>query len=381
MNLARVRIGIIGGGIGGLAAAIALTARGFDVSVFERASDRRREGIALLLWANAMRALATIGAYDAVRSRAMPIDITEVRNARGDLLCELPIGDWSRSGAPTVAIRRPDLVAALQRALPPERVRTGAAFTSYVVHGAAAVARFADGDEIELDAIIGADGLHSTVRAQLLGAAPPRALHQQAWVGVARGVRDSLQPGVATATIGRGPRFWSAPLDADTAFWYATLHRASSPSRSGVQHLLEELADWHPQVHALLAASPDDEIVHTVIHDRPPVARWGAGPVTLLGDAAHASTPDLGQGACQAIESAAVLADCLARAAAIDEGLRDYERRRIERTAAISRLCWLTSINSTTESAALCGVRDAAIRVGLRAVARGHLTWILAGHE
>ena len=113
----------------------------------------------------------------------------------------------------------------------------------------------------------------------------------------------------------------------------------------------------------------------------PPVDRWGEGPVTLLGDAAHAATPDLGQGACQAIESAAVLAACLERSTTIVEGLRDYERRRIERTATIARMCWLMSMHTTIESAALCSVRDAAIRIGLRRLARGHLTWILAGAE
>ena len=121
MDLVRVRVGIIGGGIGGLAAAIALSARGAEVRVFEGAADRRREGVALLLWANAMKALGSLGIDEAVRERATAIDITEVRNARGDLLCELPICEWSRSGSvPTVAVRRPDLVAALSRALPPE---------------------------------------------------------------------------------------------------------------------------------------------------------------------------------------------------------------------------------------------------------------------
>jgi 2-polyprenyl-6-methoxyphenol hydroxylase-like FAD-dependent oxidoreductase len=381
MNLVRVRVGIVGGGIGGLAAAIALSARGAEVRVFERADDRRREGVALLLWANAMKALGSLGIYEAVRERAAAIDITEVRNARGDLLCELPIGEWSRSGSvPTVAVRRPDLVSALSRALPPGVVCRGASFASFAVQGSTVTARFAGGDELELDLLIGADGLRSTVRSQLLGHAPPRALHQRAWVGVARGVRGLLRPGVTTATIGRGPRFWAAPLDDDSAFWYATINDASD-APDGVARLSRELAGWHAPIEDLLAATSDDDVAHTRIWDRPPVDRWGEGPVTLLGDAAHAATPDLGQGACQAIESAAVLAACLERSATIAEGLRDYERRRIERTATIARMSWLMATHTTIESAALCSVRDAAIRIGLRRLARGHLTWILAGAE
>ena len=381
MNLVRVRVGIIGGGIGGLAAAIALSARGAEVRVFERADDRRREGVALLLWANAMKALGLLGIYEAVRERASAIEVTEVRNSRGDLLCELPIGEWSRSGdAPTVAIRRPNLVSALARALPPEVVSAGAVFTSFAVHSGTVVARFANGDELGLDVLIGADGLRSTVRAQLLGHTPPRPLHQRAWVGIARGVRGLLRAGVTTATIGRGPRFWAAPLDDDAAFWYATINDGSNPS-NGVDRLSRELAGWHAPIEDLLAATSDDDVTHTRIWDRPPVDRWGEGPVTLLGDAAHAATPDLGQGACQAIESAAVLAACLDRSSTIVEGLRDYERRRIERTATIARMCWLMSMHTTINNAALCSVRDAAIRIGLRRLARGHLTWILAGAE
>jgi 2-polyprenyl-6-methoxyphenol hydroxylase-like FAD-dependent oxidoreductase len=381
MDLVRARVGIVGGGIGGLAAAIALSARGAEVRIFERAEDRRREGVALLLWANAMKALGSLGIYEAVRGRAAAIDITEVRNARGDLLCELPICEWSRSGSvPTVAVRRPDLVAALSRALPPDVVCRSAVLASFAVHGSTVVARFAGGDELELDLLIGADGLRSTVRTQLVEHAPPRPPHQRAWVGVARGVRGLLRPGVTTATIGRGPRFWAAPLDDDSAFWYATINDAGDGS-DGVDRLSRELAGWHAPIEDLLAATRDDDVVHTRIWDRPPADRWREGPVTLLGDAAHAATPDLGQGACQAIESAAVLAACLERSATIAEGLRDYERRPIERTATIERMCWLMSMHTTIESAVLCSVRDAAIRLGLRRLARGHLTWILAGAE
>src|SRR5262249_46186977 len=141
----------------------------------------------------------------------------------------------------------------------------------------------------------------------------------------------------------------------------------------------ETFAGWHAPIRALLEATRPDDIVATQICDRAPVRRWGEGCVTLLGDAAHASTPDLGQGACQAIESAIVLAHCLDGADTLEAGLRAYEQARMQRTATVSRLRWMTSVNSTIESPALCHLRDAAVRVGLRAVARGHLEWLLAG--
>jgi 2-polyprenyl-6-methoxyphenol hydroxylase-like FAD-dependent oxidoreductase len=371
MQLAGCRVGVVGGGIGGLATAVALRGLGADVTVLERAR-RQFQGVGLLVWGNAMKALSTIGVADDVLRVASVIEVTRVRNPAGELISELPIGEWSqRAMMPSVAVRRADLVAALAGHVPASVVRE-AEVTGFHQRGDRVAAQLADGSALEVDLLIGADGLHSTVRAQLHGPSPPRALGQQAWVGLAKGV--ALEPGVATASVGRGPRFWSAPLR-DGAFWYATLNELTE-TRTALERAF---TGWHAPIGELIANTADEDLVSTQIRDRVPLTRWGTGRVTLLGDAAHASTPDLGQGACQAIESASVLAQCLARAGEIEAGLRAYEQARIERTSTISRLCWLTAVNSTIESPLLCAVRDAAMRVGLRAVARSHLEWILAG--
>lgn len=368
-------MGIVGGGIGGLAAAVALRGRGAEVIVFERAR-RQHQGVALLIWGNAMKVLASLGVADELLRVASPVEITQVRNPAGELLSELPIAEWSRRAEmPSVVMRRADLVRVLAARVGRDVVREGMELRSFAQAGGKVRVRFADGSEDAFDVLIGADGLGSTVRAQLLGDEPPRALRQQAWVGFAKTPPGLLAAGIATATVGRGPRFWSAPLR-EGAFWYATVNDVVHDSRAALR---EAFAGWHAPIAELVDATSDADLVTTQIRDRAPVTRWGEGRVTLLGDAAHASTPDLGQGACQAIESAAVLAGCLARAEDIEPGLRAYERARMERTATISRLCWLTSVNSTLENPLLCGLRDAAMRVGLRTVARGHLEWILAG--
>ncbi|MEO8553136.1 MAG: FAD-dependent monooxygenase, partial [Kofleriaceae bacterium] len=357
--------GIAGGGVGGLAAALALQQRGADVVVFERAR-RQHQGIALLVWANAIQALAALGVADGLLARAARLDRTEVRGASGAVLSDLPIGAWSK--LPSVALFRRDLLAAL--AAPLGDVVREAELAGFEA-GDGVTLRFASGRDERVDALIGADGLGSIVRAQLLGAEPPRALQQQAWVGW---VALPSVAGVATATIGRGPRFWHAPLAGGT-FWYATVNHVGGDRDA----LLAALAGWHEPIGALIRATRDEDLIATQIRDRAPVARWGEGAVTLLGDAAHASTPDLGQGACQALESAAVLGASFEREASIEAALRAYERARIERTATISRLCWMTSVNSTIESPLLCTLRDTAIKAGLKSVARGHLEWILAG--
>lgn len=372
----RGRVGIVGAGIGGLTAAIALRLRGFDVRVFERAEHRTQQGIALLVWANAVRALASIGVD--LSGCSAPIERTEVRAASGELLTALPIDEWSaKAGARSVAIRRPVLVDVLASALPDGLVERGRSVTGFVRSGASVSLRFASGEAIAFDAVIGADGLGSVVRTQLRGRTPLRIVPQRAWVGLSKPPEGAVARGVTTATLGHGPRFWVAPLPDGAAFWFATLNRSDAPDGNPLAFLREGLARWHAPIDAVLAATREEDVVTARLCDRVPDDRWGEGPVTLLGDAAHASTPDLGQGACQAIESATTLAECLAASDGAEAGLRAYERARMEHTATISRLCRITSLNTTMENPLLCALRDAGIKVGLQTIARQHFRWIL----
>jgi 2-polyprenyl-6-methoxyphenol hydroxylase-like FAD-dependent oxidoreductase len=181
---------------------------------------------------------------------------------------------------------------------------------------------------------------------------------------------------VSVAAVGHGPRFWFAPLGDGATFWYATRAHRGEPAPDAVA---ATFGDWHAPIPALVAATPEHEIAYTRIRDHAPVTRWGDGAVSLLGDAAHPTTPDLGQGACQAIESAVALGDAIRDSDTLPDALRAYERRRMQRTATISRLSWMTATNSTVQDPLLCRLRDAAIRAALAPVARYHLRWILEG--
>ena len=244
-------------------------------------------------------------------------------------------------------------------------------------HPDGVIACLDDGSSVMFDGLIGADGLYSQIRSQIHGDAPVRQLDQHAWVGLARNTAHLLRGGTTTATIGRGPRFWAASLTNGDAFWYATVS-SKAAARASLESLLDVFAGWHAPIEELIRATAADDVVQTRICDRPPISKWGEGAVTLLGDAAHASTPDLGQGACQAIESAIALAECTSAVSSVAQGFRSYEARRMDRTAMISRMCWMTSINSTIESSLLCALRDAGIRVGFTAIAR-QFSWMVGG--
>jgi 2-polyprenyl-6-methoxyphenol hydroxylase-like FAD-dependent oxidoreductase len=225
---------------------------------------------------------------------------------------------------------------------------------------------FANGQEVRGAVLIGADGIRSTVRAGLWGAESPRYAGYTAWRGVARVARDP-PPGAEAGfeAWGCGARLGAVTIGGRRVYWFATRNapegEADSP-RGRKADVLDLLSGWHPTMRALIAATGESAILRHDIYDRLPRARWGQGRVTLLGDAAHAMTPNLGQGACQAIEDAVVLADALRGAADPVAGLRAYESARAPRTARIVRQSWLMGRIGQWEQPGLCRVRAAVMR-------------------
>lgn len=381
MSQANVKtIGIVGAGIGGLAAGVALARDGHKVMLLERSQRLQEQGAGLVLWSNALRALSEIGMDRAVCEVGAPIDSTEVRTAPGDLLSVIPVAELSREArAETVIVRRATLARVLEQALPGGAVHWGAEVRGYSLRGERAVTTLADGTSHEFDVLVGADGLHSKVRSQLIGAAHAEGPVIDAWVGTSSYSVEANRLGVGSATIASGPRFWFAPLSRDTVFWWATRPQLGHARIEHQTELLGCYADWHDPIPAIIAHTRWDDVIKTRVAYYPPSEKWGEGPVTLLGDAVHPSTPDLGQGACQAIESAVALARSLRHTIDVNRALREYERSRQQRTGTIAKLSSITSVNSTIQSKALCRVRDALTRAGFAPIARSQLRWLMAG--
>ncbi|MBA3470521.1 MAG: FAD-dependent monooxygenase [Herpetosiphonaceae bacterium] len=328
---------IIGGGIGGLAAAIGLRRRGFAVEVFERAAELREVGAGISIWRNGISALKQLGLETLVQRLSMPALDGGLRSWNGTA--------WtgrSTEALPTsvsylmVLMHRAELHAALLAACGADHVHLGAVCTGFRQDPSGVTALFADGAEARGDLLIGADGLHSAIRRQLHGEQPPTYAGYTAWRSVVGFDHQRLALG---ESWGSGARFGQIPLSEGRVYWFATANAPAGQRSPGAEReaLLRIFGSWHRPIRELIEASAEAGILRNDIYDRPPLRSWGEGRVTLLGDAAHPMTPNLGQGACQALEDAVVLQKSLSADRAIPAALQAYERQRIPRTTAIAR--------------------------------------------
>lgn len=316
------------------------------------------------MWANATKVLRRLGLYEPVREAGAEIG-GEVRSWNGKKLFSFSATELRRRfGEVNLAIHRVDLHSTLLAALPESAVRLGAELLDFEQDGRRVLARFTDDREERGDFIVGADGLHSVVRAKVLKDGPPRYAGFTAWRGIVEGADGILPEGVGLNVWGRGSELGLASLGRDRAYWYATRNspegEPEKPAgrREEVLEILERRGHCKDFFRPAVEVTEETNILRTDLYDRDPVRGWGTGRVTLLGDAAHPMTPSLGQGACQAIEDAAGLADALAGTNSVSDVLRLYERRRGGRTAAIVRRSRRMGRIMQSESPVICGLRD-----------------------
>ena len=376
-------VAIVGGGIAGLTAAVAVERAGLSARVFEAAPRLRAGGGALLLWSNGLHALRPLGLADAVLGAGFSQERTDFRSWSGRLLGTLPVGEMSRrAGAPSILIQRADLLAVLLAAVGRSAVAFDHPCTGFVDERAGVQVFFAGGRSVRARCLVGADGLGSIVRRRLVGDDPPRDAHVHAWGGTVHLGRDLFRAGVGFSTIGRGRRVCVAPCSDGALYWYATA--CNTPSglscdRIDRRALLARFGDCHAPVPGLIAATPEDTMFETRVRDRPPAEVWGRGRVTLLGDAVHPATPDLAQGACQAMEGAVILARALAEDGDVEGALRRYEAQRKLRAAWVTNLSWIATTQSMRAHPLFCLARDFATGAFLEHVARAELWKLMSG--
>ncbi len=347
--MSSLKIGIAGGGVGGLAAAIALRQQGHDVTVFEQAKGFSRVGADINLTPNVVRAIDGLGAGPAIRERGARPTFRISRDwDTGKETSRLGMSDIAEQqyGAPQVTIHRADIIHALAENFPLENIQFDKRIDTLRQSDAGVTVTFLDGGEATFDVVVGADGIHSRVRTALFGEESPRFTGVVSFRSVVPTERVKNVPEIEAFTKWWGPNPQSQivtfPLNqGQETFIFATTGQESWTEESwtspgDVNELRGFYKDFHADARALLDAC--DTTLKSALYEREPLPQWSQGTVTLLGDACHPMLPFMAQGAGMAIEDAVVLGRALAgvgtRAQAV-EALRRYEKTRQERTARI----------------------------------------------
>ncbi|RKN41412.1 FAD-dependent monooxygenase [Micromonospora endolithica] len=346
----RGSVAIVGGGVGGLALAGGLHRAGWAVTVFERADALPAVGTGLGIWPSALRALDRLGLGDVARERGLPQADGAMRRPDGSVIGTIDVQRMRRRhGEGVRLLSRPALLGLLAEALPAGVVRFGAT----VADPAALLPAY--------DVVVGADGIRSATRAAMFGDRfPLRYAGVTAWRGTV-----AMDVPAGGETWGRGRKFGLTPQASGVTNWYAAVAAPEGfrPAEGDLVALRRWFGDWHDPIPALLERVDAAGVLHHDVHMVTPLPSYVRGRSVLLGDAAHAMTPDLGQGACQALIDAVALVDALTRSADVPSALADYDRLRRRPTQRMAAMA--ARAGRLARVRRFLGARDAVLRAVL----------------
>lgn len=332
MSPARHAI-VLGGGIAGLSAAIALRGAGYKVAVHEQAEAIAPLGAAISLWPNAVAALRHLGVADAIEAEAAPLVTMLLATQDGRPV----MGPWAidpaRHGERAYLPTRALIQRALQARLGTSALHLGRRVATVEDRGAAAAVTFADGETIAADLIVAADGIRSATGTRICGN-PPRACSYGGVLALSDPADGPPLDGLSAEYWGRGERFGVFDLGGGRRYWFYMQGEPAPTPRRGA--LLAKAASWPTPIAAAIAGTPEERLIPISIHARPIPRRLGAGRIVAVGDAAHAMEPNLGQGACQALEDAVALGG-VARRVEPGDLAHTFDQARRRRVAAMMR--------------------------------------------
>ncbi|HMQ63996.1 MAG TPA: FAD-dependent monooxygenase [Flavilitoribacter sp.] len=355
-------IAITGAGIAGLATAIGLRKLGYQPVIFEAAPAIKPLGAGLTLAANALKSLEKIGIREQTVAAGQMIDELKILDGKGKLVSHV-----HKPGNPDLdilAIHRADLHQVLLDQLDPGSLCLGQQVTGVKNTGRKAILEFANGSEFAADRVLAADGIHSPIRRSLLPDVQPRYAGYTCWRAISEA--GDLEVKAATETWSPEGRFGIVPLTGNRIYWFAVVNAPEQdPDRRNwtVHSVLGHFSRFHDPIPAVIRRTPTDQLIHSDICDLSPLSGYRFDRVLLMGDAAHATTPNMGQGACQALQDAAVLKDILEKDPDWDAAFVQFEKRRLAKASQVVNTSRMMGRIAQMENPLLTGVRNRIFRL------------------
>lgn len=375
------RFAIVGGGIGGLTLAIALQRKGFRTAVYERAPEIKPIGAGLALAANAMKAFAEIGIDTDILSSGKVLKKLTIKDVRGNILTETNAESISKKIGVTnnFTIHRAALHRVLVHHLQPDTIELGKACINFENSTSGITLNFDDGSTARADYVIACDGIHSIFRKKLSIHSEPRYAGYTCWRGVIDTIPDYVDHNETSETWGPGSRFGIVPLANNQLYWFACINAsANDPVMKNftVSDLASYFHNFHKPIAEIIAQTRDDRMIWGDIIDLKPINQFAFGNIVLMGDAAHATTPNMGQGACLAIEDGVILANCLEAEGQPEIAFRKFESRRLARTRKIVDDSWRLGRIAQLDNRFLIWLRNAAVRATPARVAERQMRFL-----
>lgn len=362
MDLEKVTI--IGGGIGGLAFALALHRVGIKAEVFEQAPEIKEVGAGIVVYPNTFRLLRRLGVSEIFLSQDFYYKKAEFSTPDGEPLLStnlIPIAE--DFGDNCYPIHRAELIKAIAEPILKENIHIGHKCTKIEQNNDEVTVHFTNGKEVKTKCLVGADGIDSVVRKSQIIDDNTRYSGQTCFRGVTNFKHKT--PNTLREISGKGKRFGVCPLNEERVYWWAAVNAGEGimiPFEKRQEFLLNHFSGWKLQVEELLQSTPSEKILQNDLIDRKPIDSWSNKNVVLLGDAAHATTPNLGQGANMAIEDAIVLARCLIESSSLSKAFQSFWNQRSKHTKRIVNDSWRFGKLARWKSSFAVGLRNFFVR-------------------
>lgn len=323
-----MKIAIIGGGIGGLTTALALQKNNLDVTIYESAPEIKPVGAGIIMANNAMQIFDKFDIRHKIEKAGHKISTIKITDPQLNTLSKVQLDTFeSKYGVCNIAIHRADLQMILAEEIGFENIKLSKRLSKIEQKNGCQLT-FEDGTIANADAVIGADGIKSVVRHQILNIGKLRSAKQKCWRGVSEFDWTEKYSHQAYEAWGKGRRFGFVRINDQKVYWYAVVNENLVKNPNNPAELFTE---FNPEISRMISETPKEKIFISDITDLEPIYEWQKDRVCLIGDAAHATTPNMGQGACQAIEDAYILGKLFGEGKNMDEVFTEYEKLRMKK--------------------------------------------------